>query len=57
MLDKVKRLPAVRVAQGAIEDQSRLVDTNGKAIGKADEGVALGIDPSGDQSSEPAHSS
>ena len=47
VLDKVERLPAVRVAQGAIEDQSRLVDTNGKAIGKADEGLALGIDPLG----------
>ena len=34
VLRKVERLPAVRVAQGAIEDQSRLVDKSGKAIGK-----------------------
>jgi putative ABC transport system permease protein len=53
VLRKVERLPAVRVAQGSIEDQSRLVDKNGKAIGKADEGLALGIDPSGDQALNP----
>ena len=53
VLRNVERLPAVRVAQGAIEDQSRLVDENGKAIGKANEGLALGIDSSGDQALNP----
>jgi putative ABC transport system permease protein len=53
VLRKVERLPAVRVAQGAIEDQSRLVDKNGKAIGKSNEGLAFGIDSSGDQALNP----
>jgi putative ABC transport system permease protein len=53
VLREVGRLPAVLVAQGTIEDNLSLVDKNGKAIGKADEGLALGIDPSGDQTLNP----
>ena len=53
VLRKVERLPAVRVAQGAIEDESRLVDKKGNAIGKADEGIALGVDHAGDQAVNP----
>ena len=34
VLRKVESLPGVRVAQGSIEDESRLVDKQGKAIGK-----------------------
>jgi putative ABC transport system permease protein len=43
VLAKVQTLPGVRVAQGSIEDHSRLVNSNGDAIGSADEGVAFGI--------------
>ncbi len=53
ILSKVQSLPGVRVAQGSIEDESRLVDKNGKAIGKAGEGVAIGVDPTADQSLNP----
>src|SRR3954454_23445979 len=48
VLTKVQDLPGVRLAQGEIEDESRLVDENGKAIGKPGEGVAIGIDPTVD---------
>jgi putative ABC transport system permease protein len=53
VLSEIQRLPGVRVAQGSIEDEARLVDTKGKAIGKAGEGVAIGVDPSADQSLNP----
>src|SRR5215212_2752962 len=42
VLQKVERLPGVRVAQGSIEDEIRLVDENGNAIGSEGEGVASG---------------
>jgi putative ABC transport system permease protein len=50
VLTKVESLPGVQLAQGVIEDESRLVDKKGKAIGKAGAGVAIGIDPSADPS-------
>jgi putative ABC transport system permease protein len=53
VLRKVERLPGVRLAQGSIQDQARLVDRNGKAIGRADNGTAVGVDPSADQSLNP----
>jgi putative ABC transport system permease protein len=53
VLRKVERLPGVRLAQGSIQDQARLVDRNGKAIGTADNGTAVGLDPSADQSLNP----
>jgi putative ABC transport system permease protein len=53
VLRRVERVPAVSVAQGAIEDESRLVDKNGEAIGKAGDGVAIGIDPSESQALNP----
>src|SRR4051812_10889364 len=53
VLSDVQALPGVRVAQGSIEDNVRLVDSNGDAIGSADEGVAFGIPPSADQSLNP----
>src|SRR4051812_39909731 len=53
VLSRVAGLPGVAVAQGSIEDQIRLVDANGKAIGKADEGVAVGVRSSDDQHVNP----
>ena len=53
VLRKVADLPGVRRAQGTIQDQARLVDRNGKAIGRADNGTAVGVDPSADQSLNP----
>jgi putative ABC transport system permease protein len=53
VLSEVESLPGVRLAQGSIEDEVRLVDDKGKAIGKEAEGVAIGVDPSGDQSLNP----
>jgi putative ABC transport system permease protein len=53
VLTKVESLPGVRLAQGVIEDESRLVSKQGTAIGKAGEGVAIGVDPSADQSLNP----
>jgi putative ABC transport system permease protein len=53
VLGDVEHLPGVRVAQGSIEDQARLVDKNGDAIGKADEGVAFGVASTSDQSLNP----
>ena len=53
VLTRVESLPGVRLTQGVIEDESRLANKNGKAIGKAGEGVAIGIDPSADQSLNP----
>jgi putative ABC transport system permease protein len=53
VLRKVERLPGVRLAQGSIQDQARLLDRNGKPIGMADNGTAVGVDPSADQSLNP----
>ena len=53
VLHKVESLPGVRLAQGSIEDQARLVDTSGKPIGKAADGIAIAVDPSADQSLNP----
>jgi putative ABC transport system permease protein len=51
VLSKVASLPGVRVAQGTIEDQARLVDGHNNPIGKS--GDAVGVDPSADQSLNP----
>jgi putative ABC transport system permease protein len=48
---RVESLPGVRVAQGTIADQARLVDENNNPIGKG--GDAVGVDPSADQSLNP----
>jgi putative ABC transport system permease protein len=53
VLRKVESLPGVRLAQGSIEDQARLVDGSGKPIGKADDGTAIAVDPFADQSLNP----
>jgi putative ABC transport system permease protein len=53
VLRRVKSLPGVRLAQGSIQDQARLVDRNGRAIGTAENGTAVGVDPSADQSLNP----
>jgi len=53
VLSQVQALPGVRVAQGSIEDKTRLVDSDGDAIGSAGEGIAFGIPPSADQSLNP----
>jgi putative ABC transport system permease protein len=53
LLRKVERLPGVRLAQGSIEDQARLVDSSGEPIGGATNGTAVGVDPSADQSLNP----
>jgi putative ABC transport system permease protein len=53
VLRKVERLPSVRRAQASIEDQTRLVDRDGKAIGTANNGTAVGVDPTADQSLNP----
>src|SRR5262249_6457292 len=55
VLRKVESLPGVRTAQASIEDQARLVDASGNAIGTADNGTAVGVDPSADQSLNPLH--
>jgi putative ABC transport system permease protein len=53
VLRKVESLPAVRRAQGSIQDQARLVDQSGDAIGEAGNGIAVGVDPSADQGQNP----
>jgi len=53
VLRRVERLPGVRLAQGSIEDEARLVDKSGKPIGKAGNGTAVGVDPSADQTLNP----
>jgi putative ABC transport system permease protein len=51
VLRRVESLPGVRVAQGTIADQARLVDESNNPIGKG--GDAVGVDPSADQSLNP----
>src|SRR5918995_4402263 len=53
VLRGVESLPGVRNAQGSIEDEARLVDTSGNPIGKVDDGIAIAVDPSADQSLNP----
>jgi len=53
VLAQVQGLPGVRAAEGTIEDNAQLVDAKGKAIGKADDSVGIGLDPEGDQSLNP----
>jgi putative ABC transport system permease protein len=53
VLRRVESLPGVRLAQSSIQDQARLVDRNGRAIGTVDNGTAVGVDPSADQSLNP----
>jgi putative ABC transport system permease protein len=55
VLRKVEQLPGVRRAQGSIQDQAQLVDRNGRAIGTATNGTAVGVDPSAGQSLNPLH--
>jgi putative ABC transport system permease protein len=51
VLRRVESLPGVRVAQGTIADQARLVDERNNPIGNG--GDAVGVDPSADQSLNP----
>jgi putative ABC transport system permease protein len=51
VLGKVESLPGVRLAQGSIEDEARLVDESGDPIGRT--GSAVGVDPAADQSLNP----
>jgi putative ABC transport system permease protein len=51
VLGKVESLPSVRLAQGSIDDEARLVDESGDPIGRT--GSAVGVDPSADQSLNP----
>ena len=53
VLRTVERMPDVRAATGAIEDEAKLVDKGGKLIGGGSENIAIGIDPSADQSLNP----
>ncbi len=53
MLRKIESLPGVDVAQGSIEDEVRLVDKQGEAVGKPGTGAAVGVDASADQSLNP----
>ena len=53
VLRKIESLPGAGVVQGSIEDEARLIDRAGKPIGNADEGMALAVDSSADQSLNP----
>ena len=53
VLRKIESLPGVDVAQGSIEDEIRLVDKQGEAVGKPGTGAAIGVDASADQSLNP----
>jgi putative ABC transport system permease protein len=53
VLDEIERLPGARVVQGSIEDEARLIDRAGNPIGNVDEGLALAVDTSADQSLNP----
>ena len=55
VLTEVERLPGVRLAQASIEDEARLVDAKGEPIGGADDGIAMAVDSSADQSLNPLH--
>ena len=51
VLSKVESAPGVRLAQGSIEDEARLVDESGNPVGRG--GTAVGVDSSVDQSLNP----
>jgi putative ABC transport system permease protein len=53
VLQQIQDLPGVQLAQGTIEDESRLVDRTGKPIGGAANGIAVGVDPHGSQRLNP----
>jgi putative ABC transport system permease protein len=53
VLRKVESLPGVRAASGSIEDEIRLVDKAGDPIGNAEDGIAVSVDASADQSLNP----
>jgi putative ABC transport system permease protein len=53
VLKQVESLPGVRTAQGSIEDEAQLVGKSGKPIGSADDGIAIAVDTSADQSQNP----
>ena len=53
MLSDVASLPGVRVAQGTIEDEARLVDEAGEPIGRPGQGIAIAVDARDDQSLDP----
>ena len=53
VLHKIESLPGARVVQGSIEDEARLIDKAGNPIGTVDEGLALAVDASADQSLNP----
>ena len=53
VLREVESLPGVRVAQGSIEDEARLIDKSGEPIGNAGDGIAWAVDTSADQSLNP----
>ncbi len=52
-LAKAKTIPGVAEAQGSIEDEARLVKTNGRAIGGPGTGIAVGLDGSADPTLNP----
>jgi putative ABC transport system permease protein len=51
VLDEVEQLPGVRLAQGSIEDEARLVDDENNPIGRG--GTAVGVDSAADQALNP----
>ena len=53
VLREVESLPGVRLAQGSIEDEARLVDVDGEPIGGADDGIAIAVDAEADQTLNP----
>jgi len=53
VLRQVENLPGVRIAQGSIEDEARLIDRSGEPIGNAGDGIAWAVDTSADQSLNP----
>jgi len=52
-LAQARNVPGVAAAQGSIEDEARLVNANGRAIGDPGDGIAVGLDGSADQSLSP----
>jgi putative ABC transport system permease protein len=45
VLAQVQSLPGVQAAEGSIEDQVRLVDSDGDPVGNVDEGIGVGLAP------------